>query len=201
MIMSMSRLFVCCLGVLRAPAAPCARGRGQRSRQIRDRRSGHVLHVGCASSHPAAIDAAMLPKRPLDSQKPNGTRRISASPSRMLSCQRVTRNSGSPTHTHTHTSEAKLGTPPLSHMISLCLVYCGPSATCCGLTRPHRQCSRSPRRVPSIPGALSYFQMDFPPNFHPLLQMAMGRARQRAALTLSRAREPAYTVQQPRQCG
>lgn len=175
-----------------------ARGRGQSA----DRRSGHVLHVGCASSHPAAIDAAMLPKRPLDSQKPNGTRRISASPSRMLSCQRVTRNSGSPTHTHTHTSEAKLGTPPLSHMISLCLVYCGPSATCCGLTRPHRQCSRSPRRVPSIPGALSYFQMDFPPNCHPLFQMAMGRARQRAALTLSLSpREPAYTVQQPRQCG
>lgn len=166
-------------------------------------RAGAVIgsRAACASSHPAAIDAAMLPKRPLDSQKPNGTRRISASPSRMLSCQRVTRNSGSPTHTHTHTSEAKLGTPPLSHMISLCLVYCGPSATCCGLTRPHRQCSRSPRRVPSIPGALSYFQMDFPPNFHPLFQMAMGRARQRAALTLSRAREPAYTVQQPRQCG
>lgn len=85
-------------------------------------RSGHVLHGACASSHPAAIDAAMLPKRPLDSQKPNGTRRISASPSRMLSCKRVTRNSGSPTHTHTHTSEAKLGTPPLSHMISVSCV-------------------------------------------------------------------------------
>jgi hypothetical protein len=139
----------------------------------------------------------MLPKRPLDSQKPNGTRRISASPSRMLSCLRVTRNSGSPTHTRTHTSEAKLGTPPLSHMISLCLVYCGPSVTCWSHTRPHRQRSRqrsrSPRRVPSLPGALSYFHRwtshltSTPFSRWPWAE----REAERCSHSLSRAREPA----------
>jgi hypothetical protein len=115
-------------------------------------------------------------------------------PSRMLStCQRVTRNSGSPTHTHTHTSEAKLGTPPLSHMISLCLVYCSPSATCCGLTRPHRQCSRSPRRVPSIPGALSYFQMDFSHLTSTPFSRWPWAERGRELLSLSRARESQRT--------
>jgi len=178
MIMSMSRLFVCCLGVLRAPAAPCA-GPGAVGT---DRRS----RAACASSHPAAIDAAMLPKRPLDSQKPNGTRRISASPSRMLSCQRVTRNSGSPTHTHTHTSEAKLGTPPLSHMISVsCVLWSErhmlwshtPPSSALTFAAPRTEHPWSPFLFPD--GLPTY-------NFHPLFQMAMGRARQRAALTLSR---------------
>ena len=175
-------------------------------------RADHVPQIvtSTSSSHTAADgypDAAMLsmlPKRPLDSQKPNGTRRISASPSRMLSCQRVTRNSGSPTHTHTHTSEAKLGTPPLSHMISLCLVYCGPSVTCWSHTPPPSALTAAltfdaPRTEPPWSPFL-FPQMDFPPNFHPLFQMAMGRARGRELLSLSRARERA-SVQQPRQCG
>ena len=118
--MIMSRLFVWFakkLGVLafrRAPAAPstlCGAG-------------GRSSRAACASSHTAAIDAAMLPKRPLDSQKPNGS--YGASRPLPLACSllpaRDTQLRLADTHAHTHIRSEAWHPTSVSHDISVSCV-------------------------------------------------------------------------------
>jgi hypothetical protein len=82
-------------------------------------RSGHVLHGACASSHPAAIDAAMLPKRPLDSQKPA---HLGLSLSHALLPARDTQLGLADTHAHTHIRSEAWHPTSVSHDISVSCV-------------------------------------------------------------------------------